>query len=107
MFGVTSMKKQELIDFVNTRKFYWLPDFEISEELNENVCRLLVSTQDYIFEDWYCIATNVYKCEDGFVGVTGIDNLSAGTCEPAEEFDVVCHAEEYSEVPSVKYVKSK
>lgn len=51
---------------------------------------------------WYSIATNVYECEDGFVGVTGAYQ-SFSESQSWEDIDVVCTAEEYITVPTITY----
>ena len=53
---------------------------------------------------WYEIATDVYKCDDGFIGVTGISYLYSENMT-YRDCDIHCFAEEYKEVVTVTYKK--
>lgn len=94
------MKVNELIDIIKNELVYslWdLPDMNwecVAREIDEDKMR------------WFSIATNVYKCEDGYVGVTGVnqiysDYMSAADCEEP------CCACEYQPIQTVTYVPKK
>lgn len=92
------MKVQELIEKVNNENYHsvWevelvLPQLEaIEQELNQDEHR------------WYIISTNIYKCEDGYVGVTGPSSLKS---ESMDWEDCYCKvvAKEYEEYTTVSY----
>ena len=44
---------------------------EILEYL-DNTIKQVASDLDFDEHRWYIISTNVYKCEDGFIGVRGV-----------------------------------
>ena len=51
---------------------------------------------------WYEVSTDIYQCEDGYVGVTGVakvysEQMSAVDC------DELCSAEEYVQVKTITY----
>lgn len=95
------MKKQELIDLIN----------------NANCCSLW-KAEDIIPIDvpqvaeglkldehrWYSTAINVYKCEDGFVGVWGAYQ-SFSEMQMWEDLDVICEAFPMKEIQTVTYVE--
>ena len=47
---------------------------EILEYL-DNTIKQVASDLDFDEHRWYIISTNVYKCEDGFIGVRGVSSL--------------------------------
>lgn len=101
--NIESVTKQEFIDYINKEnKFYSLKKLEDSEVFNYIGAPMLVEKQvnkiDYYL--WYI--TKVYHCVDGFVGVTGVDVIYSDM--DADDFCETCHAEEYSPIPSTKYV---
>ena len=52
---------------------------------------------------WYSIATDVYECEDGLVGVTGAFQ-SFSESQTWEDIGVMCGAEQYKVITSITYV---
>ena len=88
------MKVKEFIEFVNNSNFSSLNMISVddwwicSEELNS-------------FSEMYNVYTDIYKCEDGFVGVTGVIPKEGYT---PEEIGIPCRAEEFVPIPSIKYV---
>lgn len=91
------MKVQEVISLCNSNEFYSLYDFE--EKCNiESVARNL----NIDSHRWYEESTTVYKCDDGFVGVTGVSQLyseSMGYCD----CESPCWAKEYKPVQTITY----
>lgn len=61
------MKVAEVIEKANNAKYRSLFDFEEDFSLEIVASGLYVDKRR-----WYETSTEVYKCEDGFVGVTGI-----------------------------------
>lgn len=89
------MKKQDLIHFINEKKFpslLHLPDSWtcVRSRINTQIC------------DGYSIATNVYKCDDGFVGVTGVRCVYS--YKSYDEVGVPCTAEEYEAIQTVEFI---
>lgn len=99
------MKVQELIDAVNNSEesIYSLWQLEdVIPDLPECVAEGLELDE----HRWYSVAVNVYKCEDGFVGVWGTYQ-SFSEMQGWSDIDILCEAEEYKQVPSVTYVPKR
>ena len=92
------MKVKELITLVNNNFFYSLHDLDEIENLPKCVAEGLELDQ----HRWYSTAINVYKCEDGFVGIWGIYQ-SFYEYQDYKDIGIKCVALEYEEVPSVTY----
>lgn len=57
--------------------------------------------------DWYIVATNVYKCMDGYIGITGPCRLCNDRIE-WKDINFPCEISEYDKVYSISYAhKSK
>lgn len=102
------MKVEELIKLINNNKdLLSLDDVEdfifgsISEE-PEIIAKGLYEQK----HRWYSTAVDIYKCEDGFVGVRGGYIIFAESSS-WEDMCVSCVASEYEEKPSVTYVPKK
>lgn len=94
------MKRNELIDLINNAYCHSLWQAEdiipidvpqVSEGLKLDQHR------------WYSTAINVYKCEDGFVGVWGAYQ-SFSEMQMWEDLDVICEAFPMKEIQTVTYV---
>jgi hypothetical protein len=93
------MKVKEVIEKVSANEYWSLYEFE--EEFNLEVIDTCVKPIDY--HRWYEVSTNVYRCEDGFVGVSGVVQLfSEQMCY--EDCLYKCTAEEYKQILAPKYV---
>ena len=96
------MKVKEFIQKVNEGNFnalFYIDQIEGDYELVEEHINLDEHR-------WYSTAVDVYKLEDGFVGVWGLFQIfSEMSC--ADDFNIVCHAFEMEEVPSVRYIRKK
>lgn len=92
------MKVQEVIDLINGKEIYCIWDAECMID-----CKLVAECLNLDEHRWYSIATSVYKCEDGFVGITGAFQ-SFSEEQTWEDIGVVCGAREYKEIPSVSYI---
>ena len=95
------MKVAEVIEKVNTKKYWSLFDFEDEFDL-EAVARDLYVDK----HRWYETSTTVYKCEDGFVGVNGVTQIYSETMDYSD-CDCECVAEEFKPVQTITYVPCK
>lgn len=94
------MKVAEVIEKVNSTKYWSLFDFE--EDFNLEI----VASGLYIDKHrWYEISTTVYKC-DGFVGVSGVSQLYSESMDYESCF-CECVAEEFKPVQTISYVPCK
>lgn len=103
------MKVQEFIDLINERDdlptLYSLHSVEYLEsELGEDVEFPKVVAKDLYRDDhrWYGLSTNVYQCEDGFVGVRGVSRLFSEQMS-WNDVGIRCEAEEYEQIVEVTY----
>ena len=98
------MKKQDLINLINnTEELYSLSEVEdiipkevkcVAEHLNIDNYR------------WFSVAVDVYACEDGYVGISGVYQLfSENMCD--SDCDYLCEASEYEKVITTTYKKVK
>ena len=95
------MKTFELINKINnsTEPIYTLWDLE---EIIEDIPECVAEGLDLDEYRWYSTAVNVFKCENGFVGVYGVFQIFSEESYPAE-IGVKCVASLYKQVPSVTY----
>lgn len=64
----------------------------------------LVNRQDYNNSNrWYIMATDIYKVDDGYIGVRGVLGLKSGTMNYSDTNEH-CIAEEYKAVPTITYM---
>ena len=93
------MKVQEVISRVNNGDFNCI--FHAEEALPREV-EEVANNLNIDEHRWYIITTSVYKCEDGFVGITGPSSLKSESMTWSDT-DEWCTAEEYEAVPSIIY----
>ncbi len=95
------MKTFELINKINnsTEPIYTLWDLE---EIIEDIPKCVAEGLELDEYRWYSTAVNVFKCENGFVGVYGVFQIFSEDSEPAE-IGIRCVAKLYKQVPSVTY----
>ena len=93
------MKKKELIELINNGCFYSLYDAEdiIPKEV-QCVAKGLESDR----HRWYSTCTNVYACEDGYVGIRGVDDLYSEAMVYSD-CNFCCEASEYKAVATIIY----
>lgn len=93
------MKVKELIKIVNEG-----PEFYSLEQLDqiENLPKCIKKNLDIETELHYTTCVNVYKCEDGYVGIFGVSE-EFSDFNP-EEFGILCEAMEYKKVVTTTYV---
>ena len=95
------MKTKELIDLVTNNNFFCLADVERELEKSGNPPHFIRQELGSYAASTYITLINIYQCDDGFVGVTGIVPDEEYT---PEDIDEPCTAEEYSPIPSTDYV---
>jgi len=95
------MKVAEVIEKVNSTKYWSLYDFEEDFDLEAVASGLYVDKHR-----WYEISTTVYKCDDGFVGVSGVVQTYS---EMMDYSDCLCEcsAEEFEPKQVTTYVPRK
>lgn len=95
------MKVEEVIKLINEQdELYSLSYAE--ELLSKHGVEQVMYGLDLEKHRWYEISTDVYQCEDGFVGVTGLGTMFSDMMLPSD-CDVHCFAEEYEPVQVVAY----
>ena len=89
------MKVKEAIELINNSdNCYSLYD---AEGLLTK-CKL-INRQDYNNSNkWYIMATDIYKAENGYIGVRGVLGIKS------EIINEHCRAEEYKAVPTITYI---
>lgn len=94
------MKTQEIIDLINNKPLYSLRDAK--DIIGKKAKQVAHQTNNVGNCKPYSTAEDIYKCDDGLVGVWGIDQLFSKE-ETLEDMDVVCQASEYIKEVTVKY----
>lgn len=92
------MKVADVIEKVNSESFWSLFDFEENFDL-----RCVASDLNVDRHRWYELSTNVYECDDGFVGVSGIAECYSEMMSPVD-CGCSCFAEQYVPIETVQYV---
>lgn len=98
------MKVKELIEFVNNYENPFIALDDVEDAVDEKTKK--VETIDVDKHRHYSIATDVYQCEDGFVGVTGLYEIFS-ECSMRSDFDINCEASEYEAFQKVTYKPKK
>ena len=62
-----------------------------------------VSRQDIDSHRWYIMATDVYKVDNGYIGVRGVSELKSEMMDYSDT-DEHCVAEEYTAVQTITYI---
>lgn len=95
------MKVKEVIEKVNTNKYWSVFDFEDAFDLKAVAHDLYIDKHR-----WFETSTSVYKCDDGFVGVNGVTQVYS---EMMDYSDCLCEctAEEFKPVQTISYVPCK
>lgn len=94
------MKVADVIANVNSEKYWSLFDFEANFDLT--CVAININIDRY---RWYELSTNVYKCDDGYVGVTGIAKCFDEYASPVD-MDCPCYAEEFVPIETVQYISA-
>lgn len=98
------MTVKEFIQIVNEGEFWslWAVD---DSSLGEGFERI-ESGNDLDEHRWYSTAEDIYKLEDGYVGVRGLFQMFSELSCP-KDFSIKCKAYEVEPVPSIKYIKKR
>lgn len=94
------MTVKEFIQMVNEGEFWSLR--AIDGDLGEGFERI-ESGNDLDKHRWYSTAEDIYKLEDGYVGVRGLFQIFS-ELDYDKDYGVKCIAYEVEPVPSIKYV---
>lgn len=92
------MKVAEVIEKCSSENIWSFWEFE--EEFPE--LKLVASDLNVERDRWFEISTNVYECEDGFVGVSGVSQVYSEMMSNSD-CDCPCTAVEYESFTTVSY----
>lgn len=94
------MKVQDLIELINNSKELYCLDTVVSIIPNDSKC---VAIELNINKHrWFSTAVDVYACEDGYVGVRGVNAIYSEDFEPID-CNFPCTACEYVAVQITSY----
>lgn len=98
------MKVQDLIELINNSEdLYCLSD---AEDIIPIDIECVASELDVDKHRWFSTAVDVYACEDGYVGVCGINTVYDENTDP-RDCDFPCKAFEYEPVQITSYRQKK
>lgn len=95
------MKTSEFIEKINKnniKSLYHIEDLIGANNMSEIVKKNL----NIVRFRWYELSTIVFKCQDGFVGVTGPSRLYSESMT-WDDIDAYCIGEEYEEFKTISY----
>ncbi len=92
------MKVADVIAKVNLNKYWSLFDFDVNFDLHCVATNINVDRHPC-----YKLSTNVYKCDDGYVGINGITQCF-DNCSSPVDMNCPCYAEEYVPIESSQYI---
>lgn len=98
------MKVKEFIQMINEGEFWSLGDVN-NNDLGEEF-EPIESGNNLDEHRWYSTAEDIYKLEDGYVGVWGLFQIFF-KWGYAEDYGIKCEAYEVEPVPSIKYIKKR
>lgn len=99
-----SMKVHDLIELINnSEELYCLEDVE--DIIPEDI-KCVAKELDVNKRRWFSTAVNVYACEDGYVGVCGVNTIYDENTSPLD-CDCICEAFEYEAVQITSYQLKK
>lgn len=96
------MKVTEIIQLIQDES----PLYNVyqADDIIGGQARMVYKNLDTEEHKWYRSATNIYQCDDGFVGITGPCKLYSETMN-WRDLEEDCYAEEYTAVSTVTYIK--
>ena len=97
------MKKKELIDLINNDCLYSL---YAAEDIIPRDAPCVATDLNIDRRRWYSTCVNVYACEDGYVGIWGVNQLYSDMMM-FSDCDCPCEASEYEEVTTITYKPKK
>lgn len=94
------MKVKNIISKINNQNFYSL-NLAV-KEVNLGKADCIAKNYNFSHHCNFDIATNIYKCEDGYVAITGLinDRNKIGY----HTYNIPSFAEEYITVPKIVYI---
>lgn len=92
------MTVKEAVKKINNGKFFSL--WESVEEVLDDI-EPIVKELNLDHHRWYTVATNVYKLDDGFIGITGVIDLRGDMDFSDCSYETI--AEEYEEFTTISY----
>lgn len=96
------MKVKEAIELINNdTECYSLWD---AEDLLKD-CKF-IERINHDSHRWYITAIDIYKVEDGYIGVWGVSELKSEMMS-FSDCDIHCEAEEYKAVNTISYIPVK
>lgn len=102
------MKVKDFIDIINRNNIWALCEVEDCRELrdkldsnNEEFPELIAYDLEIDRHKWYSTSVDVYKLDDGFVGVYGVDIIYGDMYY--EDCGLKCQASEYEEYSTISY----
>ena len=95
------MKREEFIRKVNEGNFKSLSGVRYEFDV-----KLVEANQNVDSHRWYSMARDVYECEDGFVGVSGVFQ-SFSEAQTCDDIGVSCEAFPVKQVISFDYIEEK
>ena len=93
------MKTKELIDLINNGCLYDLYD---AEDIIPREVQCVAKDLEIDKHRWYSTCVNVYACEDGYVGIRGVNDLYSDSMDYSD-CDCCCTTLEYEEVTTITY----
>ena len=93
------MKVKEAIEKINSARCYSIGE---AEDLLEGEYELVAENLDISKHRWYETSISVYKLEDGYIGIWGLSDIRS-EIGMSDDFDILCNAEEYVEIPIISY----
>ena len=93
------MKVRDLIEKINSANYYSIYD---AIHIMDDTCKCVEEQKDIKKYLLYTVLTNVYKLEDGFVGIRGISELNREDLVYSD-INYPCTAEEYEEYTTISY----
>lgn len=97
------MKKKELIELINNECLYSIRE---AEDIIPSEVPCVATDLELDRHRWYSTCVNVYACEDGYVGVWGLNQLYSEMMI-CSDCDCHCEASEYEEVQTITYKQKK
>ena len=93
------MKTKELIDLINNGCFCGIYDVE---DIIPREVQCVAKDLEIDKHRWYSTCVNVYACEDGYVGIRGVNDLYSDSMDYSD-CDCYCAASEYKAVATITY----
>lgn len=93
------MKVKEIISAISNTDYYSL--IEAIRAIGLHKDDIIVENYNISKHKYFDLVTNIYRCEDGVVAISGLKNNIKK--KDYKEFNITSWAEEYIEIPSVTY----